>query len=128
MTNRYLDCNGKETSTPNRLILVWKNSKLFATDKKGSFQGRVTNTNNGGYLKDNPDELDSSNFDCFFGGHGCVLELRENPPNGFYVGSWKEVIENPELLPTGTKSIFLDTDFNCKGDWKEAIALEQNAS
>lgn len=123
---RYLDGNGKEISTPNRLTLIWKNNKLFAIDKEGNFQGRVTNTNNGGYLKDNPDELDSSDFDRIFGGHGCVLELRESPPNGFYVGNWGEVIKNPELLPTGTKSIFLDTDFNCESDWKEAIALEQN--
>lgn len=123
MTNRYLDCNGKEIFTPNRLTLVWENSKLFATDKEGNFQGRVTNTNNGGYLKDNPDELDSSGFSRLFGGHGCILQLHENPPNGLYVGNWKEVIENPELLPTGTKSIFLDTTFNCLNDWKEAMAL-----
>lgn len=123
MTNRYLDCNGKEIFILNRLTLVWKNSKLFAIDKERNFQGRVTNTNNGGYLKDNLDELDSSDFDRLFGGHGCVLQLHGNPPNGFYVRSWEEVIENPELLPTETKSIFLDTDFNCLNDWKEAMAL-----
>lgn len=106
----------------NVLILVKSEHKLFAVDRKNQFQGRVTNTCTNEWLLDNPSIEESSNFDLVYGGHGCILQLHDNPPNGFYIGSWNEAFSNPDLLPAGTKSVFLDNTFNALGDWNEYCA------
>ena len=109
-------------TSANVLILVKGEHKLFAVDCENQFQGRVTNTCTNKWLIENPSTEESSDFDLIYGGHGCILQLHDNPPNGFYIRNWSEVFSNPELLPVGTKSVFLDNDFNTSSDWNEYCA------
>lgn len=106
-------------TSANLLTLIKSEQKLLVVDSQNQFQGRVTNTCTNKWLVENPSTEESSNFDLIYGGHGCILLLHDNPPNGSYIGSWSEVFSNPELLPAGTKSVFLDNDFNTSSDWNE---------
>lgn len=53
-------------------------------------------------------EMEPTVFNRIYEGNGMVLHQSDAPPNPFFVGSWGEVFSNPELVPTGTKNIFVD--------------------
>ena len=103
----------------SKLTLIKKGDKLFAVDEHNQFQGRVTNTNTNEWLIDNPSVEESTDFNRIYGGHGLLLEIHENPPNPLYIKGWDEAFLNPDLLPVGTKAVFLDMNFNAKSDWDE---------
>lgn len=105
----------------HKLKLVIKNGYLFATNNAGELQGRIINHNNekGGYVIDNPSEEDSSHFDRLFGGHGDIFEVRPNPTSPFYHSSWEQIFQNPEMLPPGTKAVFLEMEQQTVWDWSE---------
>ena len=106
-------------TSANLLTLIKSEHKLFAIDCDNQCQGRVTNTCTNEWLVENPSTEESSDFNLIYGGHGCILQLHDNPPNSFFIGNWSEVFSNPELLPVGTKSVFLENDFNASSDWNE---------
>ena len=42
---------------------------------------------------------------------GTLIQQMKNPPNPFFIGNWSEAFENPELIPEGTNSIFIDNSW-----------------
>lgn len=104
------------------LSVLIKNNQLFAVDENGNFAGKLVNEITGKCVA-NPYECSAGTFARVFGGHGAVIHQLDNPPNGFFISSWSEVFTNPELLPAGTKHLFLDCDFNAEYDFK-AVLIE----
>lgn len=88
--------------------LVWFGKDLFAVTKNGEFVGQIINECSGGCI-DNPNNNDvPGTFARLFEGHGYIYHQDDNPPNPLFVRSWGDVFVNPELLPTGTKNVFVD--------------------
>lgn len=93
------------------MLLVVKNNTLFAVDANQEPIGKVINCTDGGCF-DNPPIEEADFFFKIFSGHGYIYHQHDNPPNPFFNKSWGEVFENPELLPVGTKNIFIDQSGN----------------
>jgi hypothetical protein len=87
--------------------LVKKNGYLFAIDRETDrFAGQVIN-NAYGHCVENPEP--DHNFRRLYDGHGDIYEMSDHL---FGVKSWGDIFSNPELLPTGTKQVFLDMGCN----------------
>jgi hypothetical protein len=88
------------------LALEIKNGKLFCL-KDGNPVGTIVN-HTSGLLATNGCE-DPSVFAAIFSGHGSIYHQSSNPPNPFFIKSWAELFENPDLLPQSS-NIFIDPD------------------
>jgi hypothetical protein len=101
--------------------LVQKNGSIFAFSSKGKFAGKVINSVCGGCVE-RPAFSEPREFALIFDGHGPVMHQKNPAPNPFFVTSWGELFENAEVLPEGTKNIFLDESAISDYEREEAIA------
>ena len=62
-------------------------------------------------------------FARIFEGHGYVYHLGDNPSNPFFNRSWGEVFDNPELLPEGTRNVFVDQSYSSLVDFRAVPAV-----
>jgi fructose 1,6-bisphosphatase len=84
--------------------LITKNNSLFVLSQSGNLIGEAIFSVDGKGVGDD----DPITFAKVFSGQGTVLHQCDRPPNPFFVKSWGEVFQNPELLPPKTKNIFID--------------------
>ncbi len=103
--------------------LVVKNEKLFAVDESGKFVGKIVNDASGGCC-DNPSNDEPGTFARIFEGHGYIYHQNDNPPNPFFNRSWGEVFKNPEMLPAGTKNVFVDQGRDAEDDFNAENQLK----
>ena len=54
------------------------------------------------------DDGDQREFYQVHEGLGTLIQRMDNPPNSFFVRDWGQAFTNPELLPDGANSIFID--------------------
>lgn len=100
--------------------LTIKNDKLFAVSKNGEFIGEVVNSISGGCSK-NPLYDEPGVFALIFEGHGYIYHQDDNPPNPFFNKFWGDVFENPELLPEGTRNVFVDNSYSSLVDFRAVL-------
>ena len=98
------------------LKLELKNGYLFVLTNDGKLIGKVINSCDGGCVENPPTE-EAGLFDRIYGGNGDIYHQHDNPPNPFFYKSWGEVFENPEILPVGTKNVFIDQSHNALFDY-----------
>jgi hypothetical protein len=96
--------------------LIIKDGDLFAVDEADNFIGKIINEISGKCC-DNPANDEPGVFAKVFGGYGYIYHQEDNPPNPFFIKSWSSVFENPDLLPSGTKNIFIDQQRNAEDDF-----------
>lgn len=101
--------------------LIVKNDELFAVDQDDNFIGKIVNSIAGG-CEPNPPSDEPGVFERIFGGGGYIYHVVDNPPNPFFNKSWGEVFENSELLPVGTKNVFIDQSYDCWLDFRATPA------
>ena len=97
--------------------LIRKDGGLFATKESGEFIGKIINDISGD-CHEHPINDDPDIFSRVFGGKGDIYHVCDTPPNPFFNHSWSEVFENPELLPTGTKNVFIDQSQDAALDFR----------
>ena len=102
--------------------LVIKNDKLFAVSEDEQFIGEIINSIEGG-CSANPPIEEPGIFARIFEGHGYVYHLGDNPSNPFFNRSWGEVFDNPELLPEGTRNVFVDQSYSSLVDFRAVPAV-----
>lgn len=91
-----------------KMKLIKKYGILYAVKpENGEFIGRIVNHTSGNCLE-NPEDEDSTLFWRVYGGHGCIVQQMDNPPNPFFVKSFAEAFLKSKLLPPGTKNVFVD--------------------
>lgn len=93
--------------------LAIKNDELYAVENNGDFIGRIVNRTYciegvSGYCVENPEPETAGTFERCYSGLGYIYHQSDNPPNPFFVKFWNQVFDNPELLPKGTKNVFID--------------------
>ena len=96
--------------------LIFRYNGLFAVDESGEFIGRVINESSG-QCRDNPDQDEPEEFNHSFSGHGYIYHQSDSPPNPFFSHSWSDVFSNPELLPVGTRNVFVDQGREAESDF-----------
>lgn len=89
------------------MILTRKNGKLFAVNESGEFIGQIVNEISGDCC-DSPTNDEPGTFARTFEGYGYIYHQDDNLPNPFFIKSWGQIFANPELLPIGTKNVFVD--------------------
>lgn len=103
-----------------QMLIIVKNNELYVIDKQGKFIGKIINSIAGG-CNPNPPYDEPGTFAVVFGGHGYIYHVVDNPPNPFFNKSWGEIFQNPELLPKGTKNVFIDQSIDCWLDFQATL-------
>ena len=102
------------------MLLTYRNDHLFATTEQGEFIGKIINSSNG-KLEKFPVEEDQGTFNFLFGGHGYIYHQNSNA-HPFEIEYWGKIFKNPELLPEGTRSVFIDHSNDCRFDFEAVLA------
>lgn len=100
--------------------LTVKNGILFAVDEEGNFIGKIANDVSGECC-DNPSNDHSFDFLRAFSGHGYIFHQNDQPSNPAFVCSWHEIFSNAELLPLGTKNVFVDPGKDAKDSFNAVL-------
>ena len=106
--------------------LTFKNDELYAVENDGSFIGKIVNRTYcvegiSGYCVENPEYENPGTFERCYSEHGYIYHQSDNPPNPFFVKSWSQVFDNPELLPNGTKNVFIDCSQDAFDDFNSRL-------
>jgi hypothetical protein len=64
----------------------------------------------------------ASDFSRIYGGLGEIYHQEDCPPNPFFLANWHQVFTNPDLLPKGTKNVFIDASQDSMLDYRSIAA------